>query len=76
MNMPLGPWTLSIYSLAGDLVRTLDNDGAEDIGQVRWDLVSRNGQNIVSGIYLYSIESQYGSQVGRFAILRDRTYSR
>jgi hypothetical protein len=76
MNMPIGPWTLRIYTLAGDLVRLLENDGAQDIGQVRWDLVSRNGQNIVSGIYLFSVESQYGTQVGKFAILRDRTYTR
>jgi hypothetical protein len=76
MNLPEGQWTINIYTLAGDLVRTLDNDGALDIGQVRWDLVSHNGQDIVTGIYLFSVESRYGSQVGKFAILRDRRYSR
>jgi hypothetical protein len=74
--MPRGEWMLRIYTLAGDLVRVLENDGTQDIGQIRWDLVSRNGQNIVSGIYLFSVESRYGSQVGKFAILRDRTYTR
>jgi hypothetical protein len=76
MNMPKGPWKVRIYTLAGDLVRTLENDGSSDIGQVKWDLVSRNGQDIVSGVYLYSVESRYGSQVGKFVILKDRTYSR
>jgi hypothetical protein len=76
MSMPKGPWTINIYTMAGDLVRTLKNDGGHDVGQVRWDLVSRNGQDIVTGIYLYSVESQYGSQVGKFVILKDRTYSR
>lgn len=76
MNLPKGEWTIRIYSLAGDLVRVLQNDGAQDIGQARWDLVSRNGQDIVTGIYLFSVESRYGTQVGKFAILKERTYSR
>lgn len=76
MNLPSGPWTIRIYTLAGDLVRTLENDSGNDIGQVSWDLVSRNGQDIVSGIYLYSVESRYGSQVGKLVILKERTYKR
>jgi hypothetical protein len=76
MNLPTGPWTIRIYTLAGDLVRTLDNDSGNDIGQVKWDLVSRNGQDIVTGVYLYSVESRYGSQVGKFLILKESTYSR
>jgi hypothetical protein len=76
MNMPKGPWTLRIFTLVGDLVRIFENDGSRDIGQVKWDLVSHNGQGVVSGIYLFSVECQYGSQVGKFAILREQTYSR
>ncbi len=76
MNLPKGPWTLRIYTLSGDLVRAFENDGGRDIGQVKWDLISRNGQDIVTGVYLYSIESRYGSRVGKFVILRESTYSR
>ncbi len=76
MNLPQGPWTIRIYTLSGDLVRTLENDSGNDIGQVSWDLVSRNGQDIVSGIYLFSVESRHGSQVGKFVILKERTYKR
>jgi hypothetical protein len=76
MNLPKGPWKVRIYTLSGDLVRTLENDGTSDIGQVKWDLISRNGQDIVTGVYLYSVESRYGSQVGKFVILKERTYSR
>ncbi len=76
MNLPRGSWTIRIYTVAGDLVRTLRNEGAADVGQVSWDLVSRSGQDVVSGIYLYSVESRYGSQVGKFVVLKDRTYSR
>jgi hypothetical protein len=76
MNLPKGPWTVRIFTLAGDIVRTLENDGKSDIGEVKWDLVSRNGQDIASGVYIYSVESQYGSQVGKFLILRESRYSR
>jgi hypothetical protein len=76
MNLPKGRWTVRIYTLAGDLVRTLENKSGHDMGQVSWDLVSRNGQDIVTGIYLFTVESRYGSHVGKFVILRESTYRR
>jgi hypothetical protein len=39
-------------------------------GQARWNLISRNGQDIVSGIYLFTVESSEGSQRGKFVIIR------
>lgn len=71
MNLPRGEWTIRIFTVAGDLVRVLTNDGPADLGQASWDLVSRRGQDIVSGVYLFSVESRYGTQVGKFAIIRD-----
>ncbi len=71
MNLPTGEWTIKVYTVAGDLVRVLENDGSQNIGQVRWDLVSRNGQDVVSGLYLYTVESRFGTQIGKFVILRD-----
>jgi hypothetical protein len=76
MNLPRGPWTINIYTLAGDLVRTIGNDSGHDMGQASWDLVTRNGQDVVTGVYLYTVESQYGSQVGKFVILKEGNYSR
>ena len=35
-----------------------------------WDLISRNTQAVVSGIYLYSVESAQGTQVGKFVIIK------
>jgi hypothetical protein len=71
MNLPQGEWTIKVYTVAGDLVRVINNDGTDNIGQARWDLVSRNGQDVVSGLYLFTCESRYGTQVGKFVILRD-----
>ncbi len=39
-------------------------------GQGRWNLISRNGQDIVSGIYIFTVESNQGSQKGRFVVIR------
>jgi len=39
-------------------------------GQARWNLISRNGQDIVSGIYLFVVESDSGTQRGRFVVIR------
>ena len=44
-------------------------DNAND-GQARWNLISRNGQDIVSGIYLFTVESGEGTQRGRFVVIR------
>jgi len=71
MNLPKGRWTIRVFTLSGDLVRILNNDGNRDVGQTKWDLVSRNGQDVVSGIYLYVVESQYGNQTGKLVLLRD-----
>ena len=83
MNLPRTKGTIRVFSLAGDLVQQLPFRGnaPEDLqygkdpvaagsGSVSWNLISRNGQRIVSGIYLYSVESDLGRDVGRFVIIR------
>ncbi|MGE5175807.1 MAG: hypothetical protein ACM3JJ_05465 [Hyphomicrobiales bacterium] len=82
-NLPRTKGTIRIFTLAGDLVRTIRFDGTpppdlqygkdpvlEGSGSMPWDLISRNGQRIVSGIYLYSVESELGRDVGRFVVIR------
>jgi len=44
-------------------------DTAND-GQARWNLISRNGQDVVSGIYLFVVDSSQGQQRGKFVIVR------
>ena len=80
-NLPPGPWTLRIFTLAGDLVQTLhpgdvlangrrQQETLED-GQASWDLISRNGQDVVSGIYLFSVEcAGQPPQRGKFVLIR------
>ncbi len=48
---------------------TKQQDTASD-GQARWNLISRNGQDIVSGIYLFTVESSRGTERGKFVVIR------
>jgi len=70
MGLPRAVSKVRIYTLAGDLVQTLTHDGTNGDGQAAWDLISRNGQDIESGVYLFTVEWPGGKQVGRFVIIR------
>lgn len=71
-NLPLAHNTIKIYTVAGDLIQTLSHDGYSEGGATSWNLVSRNGQEVVSGIYLYSIHSDvdgFDPFRGRFVVI-------
>jgi len=48
---------------------TRQQDTAGD-GEARWNLISRNGQDVVSGIYLFTVLSSRGTERGKFIIIR------
>jgi hypothetical protein len=67
-GLPGDPARIDIFSLSGDLVRRLEHHGG--IGSVDWDLLSRNGQPVVAGIYLYVVEGPGLLHRGRLVIVR------
>jgi hypothetical protein len=69
VGLPVGRSVIRIYTLAGDLVQRIDHEG-RDGGEARWDLISRNGQDVASGVYLFTVEGGGEHQVGRFVLLR------
>ncbi len=71
LNLP-NKCTIKIYTIDGDLVRELKHDYPKDSPRSmheRWDLITRNTQSAVSGIYYYTIESDYGNQIGKLVII-------
>ncbi len=62
---------IKIYTLAGDLVQTLDHDNSK-LGIKDWGLTSSVGQTIASGIYLYTVEDKKNGkiQVGKFVVIK------
>jgi hypothetical protein len=72
-NLPRCVSTVRVYTLAGDLVMTLTHDGSGGDGSLAWNLISRNGQNITSGVYIFSVEPQdraFARTVGKFVVIR------
>jgi len=64
---------ISIWSLDGDLVRSLDhaeNPGSSEATVAVWDLITRNTQAIKTGIYIYTIESRFGTDIGKLVIIK------
>ncbi len=63
---------ISIFTLNGDLIKEIYKDDGT-IGAVYWDLISRNNQKVVSGLYIYVVETEspsYEKKVGKFLIIR------
>ncbi len=72
-NLPMAHNTIKIFTAAGDLVQTIDHDGTNGVGHQSWNLMSRNGQEIVSGIYLFAVQSdddRFDDFIGKFVVIR------
>ncbi len=71
MNLP-AKCTIRIYTIAGDLVRTLEHNDVAS-GAEPWDLTGEAGVQVASGIYVYHIDApDYGEKIGKFAVLVGR----
>jgi len=70
INLP-SPCEIIIYTLAGDLVNSIYHNNS-DRGFADWNLTSKNGQTVSSGIYLFSVENKKNGdiQVGKFVIIK------
>jgi hypothetical protein len=73
-NLPSDRGTIRVYTVAGDLVQSLSFDGRTGDGTVKWDLVSRNGQDVASGVYIFSVETDtndaFQRKIGKFVVVR------
>lgn len=64
---------ISIWSLDGDLVRQLDHHAhpsSSEASVAVWDLITRNTQAVKTGIYVYTIESRFGTDIGKLVIIK------
>jgi len=72
-NLPASRGRVLVYTVSGDVVQELPFDGASGVGSLEWDLVSRNGQDVTSGVYLYVVQPDDGRfkrHVGKFVVVR------
>jgi len=62
-----------IYSVAGRLVAHLTHQDQTGGGQLDWNVKSRDGKTVASGVYFYVVETaDHRTKVGRFTVV---TYS-
>jgi hypothetical protein len=72
-NLPMSSGVIRVYTIAGDLVKELPFDGRTGVGTVKWDLVSRNLQDVTSGVYIYSVETEdenFARFISKFVVIR------
>jgi len=70
INLPAS-CNIDIFTLAGDHVITLEHySAAGDEGTEYWDLISRNDQEVTSGLYVYRVSTEDDYTIGKFAIIR------
>ncbi len=62
---------ITILDVAGqviDVIQFASSDASK--GSTFWDMFSKDGIEVASGVYVYVVESPSGSKVGYFSILR------
>lgn len=77
MNLP-ERCLIRIFTTAGDLVQIIPHNEEGDrsswasLNSEKWDLNSRNNQQVVAGLYLFSVEdlSDHSISTGKFVIIR------
>ncbi len=77
MNLPERA-LIRIFTTAGDLVQLIphnvdgDRSSWASLNSEKWDLNSRNNQQVVSGLYLFSVEDleDHSLSTGKFVIIR------
>jgi len=65
--------TIRIYTVDGDLVREIKHyrpDGDPDSQHEEWNVVSRNTQAVVTGLYIWHVRSEMGEQMGKLVIIK------
>jgi hypothetical protein len=64
---------ISVWTLDGDLVRSLDHAESPLSSQatvVVWDMITRNTQAVKTGLYIYTVESRFGTDIGKLVIIK------
>jgi len=63
--------TIQIFTISGDLVRTLRHPGrfSDSDSKLTWNMRSQNNELVASGIYIYSVDSNRGIQISKIVII-------
>ncbi len=63
--------TIRIYTISGELVKTINHTSTIDFGTGKWDLLTKDNLTASYGIYIYHIEAPgIGEKIGKMAIVK------
>ena len=63
--------TIRIYTITGELVKTLVHHSSMDDGKEFWDLTTDDNFPISYGVYLFHVDAEdLGEAIGRFAVIK------
>lgn len=62
---------IRIYTMSGELVKTLHHESTIDDGKEFWDLTTKDNFPIAYGVYIFHVDAgELGENVGRFAVIK------
>ena len=64
--------TIKIFSLDGDLIKEIDHNkdiSDPEASHEEWDMITRNTQAIVSGLYYFVVEWESGTFIDKFVVI-------
>jgi hypothetical protein len=63
--------TIRIYTVRGYLVDTIEHNGSTTNGSESWNLISKDGQDIAYGVYIYHVDAPgIGEKIDKFAVIK------
>jgi hypothetical protein len=63
--------TIRVYTISGNLVKTLIHDAPLTDGQQPWDLTTKDGMSLAFGVYVFHVDAPgIGQKIGKFAIIK------
>ncbi|RMF09156.1 MAG: hypothetical protein D6762_04320 [Candidatus Neomarinimicrobiota bacterium] len=69
--------TIRIFTVSGELVRTIRHDSDQFEGTAEWDLLTKDNLSASYGVYVYHVEAEdpatgkiLGEHIGKFAVIK------
>lgn len=70
INLP-GECTVRIYTITGQLIKTLYKNSTVQDGSLSWNLVTDDGMDAAYGVYIYHVDApNVGEHIGKFALIK------
>ncbi|MBU2599695.1 Ig-like domain-containing protein [bacterium] len=70
INLPQEAMTIKLYTISGELIRTLDSPEELSFTRAIWDGKNEHGYLVASGIYIYVVKTEKGRKIDKIALIK------